>query len=104
MRLKRNQPSTYFRPRWGRARGTDEWQANLASVGVAAQHQRDCPARREGQQLVDVVEGVAHQDDRLMRQVAEGGRDGRVRTWTTDHGIVDPGEPEVAAGTFYGQA
>ena len=80
-----------------------EWQANLASVGVAAQHERYRFAGRKRPQSVGVVRRMTQEDDGLVRHTANGSGDGCAGIGIAGHGIVEPGEPESATCAFDGQ-
>jgi hypothetical protein len=74
----------------------NQWQANLAAMGVSAEHERNGRACGIDEQLIRVVGCVAHNNDRLVRDVADGIGDGDFRRRLTLHGIVEASEPDSA--------
>jgi len=79
---------------------TEEWQSNLASMRVAGQHPIDSTARGLFEQSVDVVRGMTHQYDGLVRQIPDRIGDGRLRVRIALHWIIQPRKPKPAAGAL----
>src|ERR1700759_3911167 len=80
-------------PGW-KTKRTNEWQANLSAVCVAAQYQRNSLTSRVLLQLVDIVGCVAHQKSRLGWDVSDDGWDRLVRIRSSTNGIVETGKPD----------
>jgi hypothetical protein len=79
--------------------GAEEWEADLASVGVAGEHDVDDVAAGMVDDLVGVVGRVAHQQDGA---VGAGG-EGEVKVGLVGCGVGDAGEPEALAAALDGE-
>ena len=97
---KRNHPSTYFRPIVGQNQRTNQRQANLAAVGVAAEHERDGLPGGKRQQMIHIVGRMAEQNNRLLRNIADRSGNGGFRIRQALQGVVEPRKPDAAAGAL----
>jgi len=81
----------------------DEWQPDLAAVGVTREYERERPARWTRQKIVDVVGCVAKEHDGFMRQIADGFGNRQLGVGYALERIVKPGKPESCARAFDGR-
>jgi hypothetical protein len=77
----------------GQDEGAEEWEANLASVGVTCEHQVDERTARMGGDVVGVVGFVGHEEDGAVGLFG----DGEIEVGVAGGRVVDSAEPETAA-------
>ena len=81
---------------------TNQRQANLAAVSVAAEHERDGLPGGEFQQMIHIVGLMAEQNNRLLGNVADRSGDGGFRVRRTQQGSQIPASqmrpPERSSG------
>jgi len=78
--------------------GAEDGHADLASVGVAGEHEVDQAATGMGYDGVGEVGAVGHEQDGAVGAVGDGG----VQVGHVGYGVVDAAEPEAAAGALDG--
>jgi hypothetical protein len=83
--------------------GTDERQANLASMSVSTEHKGNRLACGLSKQVVSVVGSVTEKNDRLTGEIANGGRDRGFRIRLAFERVLKSGEPEAPASALDGQ-
>jgi hypothetical protein len=81
---------------------TEDWQLHLTAVGMTAQNQGGSLTGRMQAQLIDIVRGMAHQDDRFVGDVSNPGGDRQVGVRLPVARIVEPGKPEPATAALNG--
>ena len=80
-----------------------ERDANLAAVGMAAEHESDSLALGLHEQVVNEVRGMAEKNDWFVRNIPDRLRHGGGGIGYTANGIVETCQPESAAGALDGQ-
>jgi len=89
---------------FGQDHRAQERQANLASVGVAAQHEANRAAGWMIPQVVGVVRSMAHEQDRLAGLIADWRGDGQIGVRAALGRIVKTSQPDSGAAALDGHA
>lgn len=82
--------------------GSEEGSADLAAVGMSAEHEGNGFACGMGEDRVGIVGRVAHQQHRLVGAIAQEFRDGLVEIGMAFDRIVKAGEPETRGAELEG--
>src|ERR1700757_3879270 len=77
--------------------GAYKRHANLAAMGMAAQHQANRLPGGMSRKVVRIIGGVAHDNHGLIRHLPNGRRNCGIEVGLSANRIVEPGEPDPAA-------
>ena len=92
-------PFRIFLPEWRQNERAKKWQTNLASVGVAREHEINEVTAGMGHDGVGVVGLVSHEDDRTVGLRG----DCEIEVGSALTGIVDAAEPETITVALDGE-